>query len=155
MSEVRDGYNDPANATTQAEKYGAWVRRQEEVRAQERATPVSVATPTQIDTSDHVNPVSPAQYAHAPVPTAPSSASRTARAGAAMFAVIALVWGYAPQLSAIQLGLYLALGAIVGYAAGWLFHWAMVITGVIVKLAVRIAIWGFLAYIVLLVLGLA
>lgn len=153
MSEVRDGYTDPANATTQAEKYGAWVRRQEEARAQERAKPVSVPPAPEIFKTDYVDPISRTQYAPSAVPHAPSTAGRTAWAGACIFAVIALFWGYAPQLSASQLGIYLALGAILGYVAGWLFHWAIVITGVILQIAVKLAMWGLVAYIVLLVLS--
>lgn len=120
MSEVRDGYTDPANATTQAEKYGAWVRQQEEARAQERAKPVSVPPAPEIFKTDYVDPISRTQHAPSAVPHAPSTAGRTAWAGACIFAVIALVWGYAPQLSASQLGIYLALGAILGYVAMWL-----------------------------------
>ncbi|MDB5948821.1 MAG: hypothetical protein JWR65_676 [Massilia sp.] len=153
MSEVRDGYNDPAMATTQAEKYGAWVRGQEEARARERATPASPARPPEISDPIHFNPVSHTESTSTPVPIAPSTAGGTAQAVAFLFAVIALVCGYAPQVSAGKLGIYVAIGAILGYAVGWLVHWAIVITGVILKVAIKIAVWGFVAYIVLVILG--
>lgn len=155
MSEVRDGYTNPISATTQAEKYGAWVRGQEEARAIERAKPLPTDTAPQPVSFEvgHLGNVG-SRGRSAEVTSAPSAASGTAKAGAILLALLALGYAYSLNVrGGIELGAYALAGSVVGYVCGWLLHWSIVIAGVVLKWAIKIAAWCFLAYLAFLIVS--
>jgi hypothetical protein len=152
---IRDGYNNPAMATTQAEKLGAAIRAREEATNKRRADECKAPPPPPYEPTPQVfrHPVdSQRQGAPASNPV-PSTAGSTARAGAVLFAVLAVLYSYHPHANLVALGTYAAIAAAVGYVAGWLAHYVLVIAAKVLQVALTLALWGVGAYIVLSFLG--
>lgn len=147
--EFRKGYENPYAAETQAERLGAWQRRQDDERAARRATPqprVDIEQPP-TNFSAH-SPASGDEYHSSTSP--PSTLAATAKAGATLGTLGALLYLYVSNRWSIPLAVVAAMfGAIGGYIAGAILHLAFIVLRVIVT----IGFWIVCAYFALRLLG--